>query len=356
MRRVQHLRGLAAIAAIGLALSACGSDSASSDSGVDADGEITGPEVSLTLGHSFPASHPIHTDVLEPFIEEVAEVTNGTVTIEIVPAGGLGPAPATYENTAVGAQDIGWALQGYTPGRFPLTSIVELPFTFESAAEATNVLWDLYEEFPEFQEEYSDVHVLGLWTHDSGHLWTSETAVTTMEDLNGLTVRAPGPLQEELITDLGGSPVNLPVPEVFDALERGVVDGVMIPTSAFDSFNLYPVIDNGLECNCYVAAQFLVAGQDAWGRLSPEQQDAIDEIAGRQVSISAAEVYDEEGRVVRDKLDAEGIEVESLGGSELEAWREVGEEIASGWVAAREAEGAPAQEMYDVLQAAVGAR
>jgi TRAP-type C4-dicarboxylate transport system substrate-binding protein len=367
MRRLQkHLRSVTAVAALGLVLAACGGgddDSAAPDdptaTSTTTDGatpteatpaeEITGPEVTLTLGHPFPASHPIQTGALEPFIEEVAEVTNGTVTIEVVPGGGLGPAPATYENTAIGAQDLGWALHGYTPGRFPLTEIVEMPFVFDSATEATEALWTLFEEFPELQAEYSDVHVLGLWTHDVGDLWTSGTQVTTADDVNGLTLRAPGPMQNELITQLGGSPVGMPAPEIFDALERGVIDGLMIANSGLESFNLYPVLDFGVQCNCYVAAQFLVVSQDAWDQLSPEQQAAVDEVGRRALSERAMAVYDDEYQLVADKLESEGIELTVLEGEELERWKEAGQAVAQAWIEAREAEGAPGRAMYDRL-------
>lgn len=367
MRRVQqYIRSVTAVAVLGLILTACGNGAdttapeepaetaapTATDGDTPAAAEITGPEVTLTLGHPFPASHPIQVGAIEPFIEEVAEATNGTVTIEIVPGGGLGPAPATYENTAIGAQDMGWALHGYTPGRFPLTEVVEIPFTFESATEATDALWTLYEEFPEMQEEYGDVHVLGLWTHDVGDLWTSDTQITTIDDVRGLTLRAPGPMQNQLITELGGSPVGMPAPELFDALERGVINGLMIANSGLESFNLYPVLDYGVQCNCYVAAQFLVVSQDAWDELSPEQQAAVDEVGRRNLSMRAAEVYDEEYQLVADKLAEEGIELTVLEGEELDRWQEAGDAVAQSWIDA--AEDAPRQEMFDRLQELAG--
>ncbi len=77
-----------------------------------------GEVVTLNLGHPFPAKHPIQARALEPWAAEVKRVTQGTVTIEFFAGGALGPAPQTYENAVSGAVDIGWALQGYTPGRF----------------------------------------------------------------------------------------------------------------------------------------------------------------------------------------------------------------------------------------------
>lgn len=315
---------------------------------------ITGPEVTLTLGHPFPASHPIQVEALEPFIEQVADVTDGTVTVEVVPAGGLGPAPGTYENTVAGAQDLGWALQGYTPGRFPITDLIEMPYTFTSATDATNALWDLYEEFPAFQEEYGDSHVLALWTHDVGDLWTTGTQVTTVDDVAGLTLRAPGPVQNQLITELGGSPVGMPAPELYDSLERGVIDGLMIANSGLESFGLYEVLDYGIQCNCYVASQFLTINQGAWDGLSPEQQAAIDEIAGRTLSLQAAAAYDDEYQFVADKLADEGIELTVLEGDELERFQDAGDAVVEAWIAAREAEGLPGQEMYDRLTELAG--
>lgn len=357
MRSVrQHLRTATCAAALGLLLAACGNgaDTAATDEPAATDGEITGPDVTLTLGHPFPPTHPIQVGAIEPFIDEVSEATNGTVTIEIVPGGGLGPAPATYENTVIGAQDMGWALHGYTPGRFPLTEIVEMPFTFDSATQATEALWTLYDEFPELQEEYSDVHVLGLWTHDVGDLWTSGTRVTTVEDLAGLTLRAPGPMQNQLLSELGASPVGLPAPELFDSLERGVINGLMIANSGLESFNLYPVLDYGVQCNCYVAAQFLVVNNESWDQLSPEQQAAVDEAGRQTLSLRAAEIYDEEYQNVADKLGQEGIALTVLEGQELERWEQAGDAVAQSWIAEREAEGAPGRAMFDRLQEIAG--
>lgn len=312
--------------------------------------EDMGPPVELTLGHPFPASHVIQAKVLDDWVQEVSDATGGTVEIEIVPGGGLGPPPAMYENTVAGAQDLGWALHGYTAGRFPLMQIVEMPFAFNTAEEATSALWDLYDEFPAFQEEYSDVHVIGLWTHDTGDLWTSGTQVKTMEDMSGLSLRAPGPIQQDLINELGGSPVGMPAPEIYDSMERGVIDGLLISNSGVDSFGLYDVIDFGVDCDCYVAAMFLVANQSTWDSLSPEQQAAIDELSGREFSMRAAQAYDSDSEANQQKIDEAGIEMTELSGDELERWQEVGRRVAEKWVQEREDAGQPGQAMYDRLQ------
>ncbi len=312
--------------------------------------EVEGDDVTLTLGHPFPEGHPIAVNAIIPWAEEVEEATNGTVTIEIVPGGALSPSDAVYENTAAGAQDLGWALHGYTAGRFPLTDVVELPFTFESAEQATEVLWTLYDEFPELQEEYADTEVVALWTHDIGDLWVAGDPVETMEDVQGLTLRAPGPLQNELIEGLGGSAVGLPAADLFDSLERGVIDGLMIAKSGLNSFNLFEVLDHGVQCDCYVAAQFLVANPASWDQLSDSQREVV-EALGREMSMTAAEVYDGIYDDVNDMLADEGIEMVVLEGEERENWEQAGQDVVDAWLADA---GDAGQAMYERVQELTG--
>lgn len=88
-----------------------------------------GEPVTLNLGHPFPGQHPIQVGALEPYAEAVNEATDGTVTIEFQPGGALAAAPATFENTVAGGQEMGWALQGYHAGVFPVTEVVEQPLS-----------------------------------------------------------------------------------------------------------------------------------------------------------------------------------------------------------------------------------
>lgn len=141
----------------------------------------------------------------------------------------------------------------------------------------------------------------------------------------------------------------MPAPELYDSLERGVIDGLMIANSGLESFGLYDVLDHGVACSCYVAAQFLALNQAAWDTLSPQQQAAIDEIAGRTLSLQAAQAYDTEYQLVADKLAEKGVELTTLEGAELGRFREAGDAVAQGWIAAREAEGLPGRAMHDRL-------
>jgi TRAP-type transport system periplasmic protein len=318
--------------------------------------QIDGEPVTLTLGHPFPATHVIVEDVLEPFAAQLAELSGGSLEIEMHPGGALGPGPAVYENVVAGAQDLGFSLHGYTPGRFPVAQVVELPFMFPDGAaeQATEALWELYEEFPEFQAEYDDVKVIAMWTHEPGQLWTSGERVEALEDVGGLVIRAPGPVSANLIEELGASAESMPAPESYDALERGVIDGVMIGENGVRDFSLYEVLDFGVACDCYTSPMFVVMNLDRWEQLSSEQQGLIDEFAGRPLSIQAAQAYDAARAQAVEVLDDAGIEMVDLGADELERWRDTAQPVIDGWIADREAEGVPAGDMVDRLLGIVG--
>lgn len=308
-----------------------------------------GDPVTLTLGHPFPAVHPIAVNALEPYAEAVNEATNGTITIEFQPGGALAAPPATFENTVAGGQDLGWALQGYHAGVFPVTEIVEQPFQFTSAMQATQTLWDLYDEFPALQDEYSDVQLLGLWTHDIGDIWTKSVQVQTIEDMQGLTLRFPTGIMGQVMEAMGATTVGLPAPEIFDSLSTGVIDGLSIAVSGLESFGLYPELAYGTTCDCYVAAQYLVINLDSWNALTPDAQQVMLDL-GREYSLVAAEVYDQAYVAIFQKAQDEGIEIYELPEDELARWHEVGQEVTDEWIAAREANGVPAQDMYDRMQ------
>ena len=310
-----------------------------------------GDPVTLTLGHPFPAQHHIQVNMIEPWVDEVAEATDGTVTIEIHPGGALTAPPDAYDNAASGAIDIGWALHGYTPGRFPVTDVIDLPYQFESAVQGTDALWTLYDEFPEIQDEYSDTHVLALWTHDVGNLFTVDEPVSE-PDLSGLTLRGPGPIQLDMIEQMGGAGVGMPAPELYDALDQGVLDGLVIADTGILSFTLHEVVNYATLLNFYVSTQFLAMNQGTWDSLSEAQQQAITELSGRDLSMRGAESYDLVREQTSAQFDEWGIEVVEV--DDLTPWEEAGRAVVDEWISDQEENGIDGQAIYDRLQEILG--
>ncbi|MCW2714825.1 MAG: transporter substrate-binding protein [Frankiales bacterium] len=344
MRKSMRM-GLLGTALLSTALAAaCGSsgDTASTAAG------SSDKKVNLTLGHAFPADH-LTMDVLTPWTKSVSEATGGTVTIDVQGAGALGAGTVVYENVVSGAQDLGMAIQGYTPGKFPLTEAVDLPFRFTRAEQATRTLWDAYEQFPELAAEYKQTKVLALWATDVGDIFTAKKQVKTMEDMKGLTLRGPGATQNRLIEELGGKGVVMPAADVVDSVDRGVIGGLMVAGSGPKSLGMAKSLDYGLRCACYTTALFLTMNQKEWDGLSDAQRAAIDKTAGRELSIKLAKRFDAayDGGIAA--LVEGGATMTVLEGEERKRWEAVGDKVIQEWVTARKAAG-PSQKLVDFVK------
>jgi TRAP-type C4-dicarboxylate transport system substrate-binding protein len=299
----------------------------------------------LSLGYPFAADHPLRVQVLDPWAEDVWEASGNTVGVEFHPEQGLSAAADTYANVVAGGQDIGWALQGYSPGRFPATGVVEMPFVFGSAAEGTAALWALYEEFEALRGEYADVKVLGLWTSGPGDLWLVDGAASAVADIAGLTLRSPSPVQAEVIRALGAVPVIMAAPDMRAAIDAGEIDGLLTVDTALATHNLVDVIESGTECRCYVLASFLVMNLDTWDSLSADQQAAIDDVSIRTVSAAAAGYYDRASITAAQQHAEAGIVKTRLDDDRLEEWKRAAGSVVDDWIA--DNSGFDARAMYE---------
>jgi TRAP-type C4-dicarboxylate transport system substrate-binding protein len=329
------------LVAAGLA-AGCGTDQS------DPPVEGFGNQITLTFGHPYPPTDPIQVNVWEPWVEEVRERTGGTVNIEIYAGGALGPGASIYELVAGGAQDFGWTMPGYTPGRFPVSQIIEAPFMFENAQQATEVAGTLWEEFDDFRREYEDVRPLTIWAMDTGDLFTRSQPVRRLEDLAGLTIRAPSPLQNEALKALGASPVSLPGPQIYDSVERGVIDGYKLANSATRVFDLGRATRYRTVCNCYTGLFVFVMNPRAWDRLSPAQQQVLVESAGPDLGMRLANEHQAMAdEVAREYWPTVGVETITLSEDEFARWRDAVGPVFEQWVQEREAADIPGRMMAD---------
>ena len=127
-----------------------------------------------------------------PFVEEIKEASNGRI-ITVHPGGSITTGTTAIDDVTSGAVDMIWTLQGYTAGRFPLTEMLEFFDHFNSAVEATETIWGLFEQSEAFREEYSDYKVFNMYVTDIGDVYTSNKPIHTPADLNGVKLRAPAP-------------------------------------------------------------------------------------------------------------------------------------------------------------------
>lgn len=178
-------------------------------------------QIKLKFSNFFPPASEI-SKVCEEFIADIDKRTNGRVKITYFPGGSLLKAPATFMGVVEGAADIGFISISYTPGRMPVTEILNLPLGFPNPWVAVHVANDFYKKIR--PKEWDPVHV--MWMHSSGvTILMTKKPVRKMEDLKGLIIRAPARIGE-VIKALGGTPGQTEMAEVYDALSKGVFQGI----------------------------------------------------------------------------------------------------------------------------------
>lgn len=302
----------------------------------------------LVASNPFPAAESSNKYLLIPLAEKIEEATGGQVKIAVHPGGALGKAADHFDMATSGIVDIAISCQAYTRGQFPLSSVVELPFLANCGESGSRIMWGLYEKFPEFRAEYKDVKVLGLYCYGSNQVLLAKKPVYTLDDMKGLKIRGTGEVQGDMIKRMGAVPLSMPAPEIYESLDKGVIDGVFFAYGAQRGFRFFEVIDYATTANLFVGPEFLVMNLDTWNSLPADIQKTIDKLTGERAAIMGGQGYDSEEELgIQDCLNA-GVEIYELPPDELAKWRDLCVSIMWGaWVADMEAKGLPGQEVLD---------
>ncbi len=308
----------------------------------------TAKPVELKWGHFVPTSHAMHAEVIEPWAKEVEKATEGRVKITIYPGATLAKPADLYDSAVTAIADFVYTLPAYSPGKFPLTEGLELPFMFSSAKHVTETLYGLWERIPEFRKEYGETKMCWIWAGDPGQLFTKKP-VRTMADLKGMKIRVHGPATKDLATAFGASPITSPVGEQYEMLKRGVIDGVFTPWSASLHFRLYEVTSHATIMNAYVPIMVSVMNKESFEKLSPKDKKILEEMMGKKVAIKGAVIYDDLALKSIETHKKAGIQVYELPPAEMEKWKAAADPLYRAWVTKMEGKGLPGKKFFEEM-------
>ena len=123
------------------------------------------------------------------FLENLEKQSGGRITVKRFPGSQMGPVQQHYDFARTGQADVAWFLHGATPGRFPLTELVNLPYLIGSAEIGTKVLNDKELRARYLDAEHKGIKVLLLLTHQPGNVHTTRKAIRSVDDMKGLRIR-----------------------------------------------------------------------------------------------------------------------------------------------------------------------
>jgi TRAP-type C4-dicarboxylate transport system substrate-binding protein len=300
----------------------------------------------LKFANFMAPTHPYVAGAFDPFAAKVAEATGGAVTVKVYNGGELGAGPADqYARVVDGVTEFAIGLPGYTAANFPLTLLTELPGVI-SEADGNATIW---KNIALFQPEYERVKLVSLWSSAQNVLYTRDKAVRTPADVAGLKIRVPSRNAGLMVEAWGGSPVSMPVSEIYNALQTGVIDGAMIDGTATMAFKLGEVANFlTVGMNSTISPFFILMNRDAFDALPADQQDAVLK-AGQEVSVLGNQVQLTEAAKGIEKFGAmEGKELITLTADEAAAFNALSAPVVATVVAET---GGNAQAVIDALGA-----
>lgn len=298
-------------------------------------GAAQAQEVTLRLHQFLPPPAPVPAQILKPWAAGVEEASGGRIKIEHFDAMSLGGRPPELMDQARdGVVDLSMTVVGYTPGRFPRTEVFELPFMMTNPVATAAAFWEMVET--DFQSnEYADVKVLGAWVHGPGQIHTQD-GVTSLEDMQGLTLRGPTRIINDLLGELGAEPVGMPLPAIPEAISKGVVKGTVIPWEVTTAIRLSELVDNHTEFSgdeaLYTAAIVLVMNKAKYEALPDDLRAILDAESGAKLSTFASQVMWDMDAPAKKIAEDAGNTVVVLDDAEVARWKAAAEPVVARWI------------------------
>jgi TRAP-type C4-dicarboxylate transport system substrate-binding protein len=268
--------------------------------------------------------------------------------VEYYPGQTLTKAAQCYDGVVTGLSDIGFSVLAYTRGRFPVMSAVDLPLGYTSGKAATNVINDVYNKF--MPKELMDTRVMYLHAHGPGLVHTRDKAVKTLDDMKGLKLRGHG-TSALVVKALGGTPVPMPMPETYQSLQKGVVDGSVYPWEANKGWKLGEVTDycTAAFSSAYTTSFFVVMNKDKWASIPADMQQIINDI-NQEWIVKHGEAWDASDMEGIVYFLSQGGTIIGIDKRESEKWRNAVAPILDDYVADMKKKGfSNAQEIVDFV-------
>jgi len=268
----------------------------------------TGDRLVLKLAHVLDPSHPVHKGMAF-MAERVAELSHGSVEIQIFPSGQLGSEPESIEQLQRGALAMVKTSAAAMEGFVPEMAVFGLPYLFDDEAHYWDVLnGEIGRELLRAGEA-NNVH--GLCYYDSGSrsFYTVKKPILTPDDVKGLKLRVmPSKMAMDMIKTLGGGPTPIPFGELYTALQQGMIDGAENNPPSFLSARHYEVAKfYSLDEHTRIP-DVLIFSKAIWDRLDPQVQRWLEQAAAESVEFQR-KLWKEETEKALREVEAAGVQI-----------------------------------------------
>ncbi len=308
--------------------------------------------------HTFmsPQSN-VWKDMHVAWMDKVEKDSGGRIKFERYPAMQLGGTPFNlFDQAKDGVVDVVWTLVGNTPGRMPRTEVFELPFMMTNAEATSRAMWEYVQA--NAKDEFKDVHLIALHVHGPGVFHTKDKPIKSVADLKGLKMRGPTRLTTNMLKSLGAVPVGLPLPQIPDAMSKGVIDGAVIPWEVVPSVKVNELAKFHSEFDpklpaLYTTTFVLAMNKAKYDALPADLKKVIDANSGLETSAWLGKV--QEGNDPRGRKTAEerNNAITRLTATDYEAFRKAADQVDDDWVKEMAGKGFNGKQLLDTAKSLI---
>lgn len=282
-------------------------------------------------------------------LDEMEKRTGGKIKAKMFIGEALGKAAEHYSMVVTGRAEMGELTTGFAPGTFPLCDVLRLPFSWNSSLEGSIVANDLLRKGFLDDTLRKDVKTVAVNMTIPLKIWTKKP-VSTLEGLKGLRLRVSGGLDIQTIESLGVNAIAMPLPEVYPALEKGVIDGGVYGEENAVDFKYAEVAKYLMDLPLCYAVHLIFLNKKVWDSLPKDTQATLDVIF-REMEVHWSETLDILLRtryktILREKYDYKIVDISA---AEAEKIKAATSRVKDDWIASMEKKGLPGQKHYDAM-------
>jgi len=306
-------------------------------------------QVVLKVHHFLPSTSSAQVKLIQPWCDKIAKESGDKLKCQIYPAMQLGGTPAQlFDQARDGVADIVWTVPTYSAGRFNKSEVFELPWMAATAKSGSQALWTYVQK--NALDEFKGVHPIFMHVHDGALFHFTSKQPKTLEDMKGLKIRAATRANSRMLAALGAAPVQMPLPQVPEALSKGVVDGAAVPWEGTPAIKLPEIAHYHLDVPAgapRISNTIFLFGmnQAKYDSLPADLKKVIDANAGGDFSQSIGKIWDNSQAAGRKAAIDHGNVLYTIPAAELDNWAKAAAPLYDTWLSDIEGKGLPAKQM-----------
>lgn len=285
----------------------------------------------LIFATASPPQGPISTVIFDGWADRINADGEGVVEIDVRHGFTMANPANFYDRVKDGVVPVTWGVMTMVGGRFPLTSVVELPYLADGSERASVAFWRLYDE-GHLDDEYHDIVPLFLTAFPQSGVHLS-APLPDLDSLHGARVIAGSATNAGVLQTLGALPQSINPADAYEAIQRGTADGRLVPWTAFPPFRMEEITSYHIEAPVGTAIGMVFMNRDVWEDLPEDARDIIMRHSGEEQSRRLGQFFDGQSAGIRASVAArEGHELVSPSDAQSAAWQAQLAPLAGTWV------------------------